>query len=266
MTKYEKEIKVLNIDIKEIKEKLKKINAENKGKKIQKIYVYDIPTLYYRYLEIRELLKINNDVVINTNLKKLKVLLKEFSDLINKQDLKNILKTYNLKSINDITNKSIREISDFLNNTNVENLFKDLKINPNKWIRLRQSNDKVELTSKHILEKEKMNFQGVLETEIEVSSLEETNLLLESIGLARRSYQEKIRYSYIYKNAEIEIDVWPIINPYLEIECDDETVIDEIVSKLDLKNNEIVSFNTEQLYKRIGVDIHSISELKFNKD
>ncbi|MEG0799554.1 MAG: adenylate cyclase, partial [Bacilli bacterium] len=101
------------------------------------------------------------------------------------------------------------------------------------------------------------------ETEIEVSSLDETNCLLENIGIVRRSYQEKIRYSYEYKNAEIEIDIWPKLQPYMEIECDDEMVIEEIIDKLDLKNNEVVSLNTEQLYRKIGIDVHSMSELKF---
>ena len=49
----------------------------------------------------------------------------------------------------------------------------------------------------------------------------------------------------------------------MEIECDDEDVINEIVEKLELNNKEIVSLNTEQLYKRIGIDVHSMSELKF---
>ena len=128
---------------------------------------------------------------------------------------------------------------------------------------MRQSNNKSVLTSKHILEKNTSNFQNVIETEFEVSDLEEANLFLESIGIARRSYQEKIRYSYIYKSAEIEIDIWPLIKPYMEIECDDENIINEIIEKLELNNYEIVSLNTEQLYKRIGIDVHSMSELKF---
>ena len=163
----------------------------------------------------------------------------------------------------EITKKSKSDIIKFLDDKNVENLFSQLKINPNKWIRLRQNNNKSVLTLKHILEKNTSNFQNVLEIEFEVSSLDEANLFLENVGIAKRSYQEKIRYSYLYKNAEIEIDIWPLIKPYMEIECDDENLINEIVEKLGLKNNEIVSLNTEQLYKRIGIDVHSMSELKF---
>lgn len=263
MAKFEKEIKILDIDVENIKEQLKKIGAETKGKKDQKIYVYDIPTLYYRYLEIRELLKVDSPILINTNIKKLEILIREFKDLINENDLNSLLKAYNLNNIEDILTKSIPEITEFLNDNTTDNLFNQFKINPNKWIRLRQSNDKSVLTSKHILEKDTSNFQSVLETEFEVSSLEEANLFLESIGIARRSYQEKIRYSYTYKSAEIEIDIWPLIKPYMEIECDDENIINEIIEKLELNDNEIVSLNTEQLYKRIGIDVHSMSELKF---
>lgn len=53
MPKVEKEIKVLNINVDQVKDQIKKIGAKEEGKKEQKIYVYDIPTLYYRFLEIK---------------------------------------------------------------------------------------------------------------------------------------------------------------------------------------------------------------------
>lgn len=263
MAKFENEIKVLNIDVEAMKQKLDEVGADYKGKKEQKIYVYDIPTLYYRFLEIRELLKSKSSIIIKANLKKLEVLILEYQDLINEDELILIEKNFGLKSIEEILKKDISEIVSFLESSLVEESFKKFMINDNKWLRLRQSNNKVTLTSKHILEKNKSNIQNVLETEIEVSSLEETNLLLESLGIAKRSYQEKIRYSYTYKSAEIEIDIWPLLKPYMEIECEDENVIDEILDLLEIKDMEIVSLNTEQLYKRINIDVHSMSELKF---
>ncbi len=263
MAKFEKEIKILDVDIESMKQKLTKINADFKGKKMQKIYVYDVPTLYYRYLEIRELLKSKSSIIVNANLKKLEVLILEYQDLINEDELALIEQHFSLKSIDEILKKDICEIVSFLENDIVEKSFKKFMINENKWIRLRQSNNIVTLTSKHILEKQKANIQRVLETEIEVSSLEETNLLLESLGLARRSYQEKVRYSYTYKSAEIEIDIWPLLKPYMEIECEDENIINEILDLLEIKDMEIVSLNTEALYKRINIDVHSMSELKF---
>ncbi len=263
MSKIEKEIKILDVDVELMKTKLEEIGAEYKGKKDQKIYVYDVPTLYYRYLEIRKLLKSKSSIIINANIKKLEVLLLEYQDLASEDDLSFIEKHFHLKSVEEILKRNTKEIIEFLDNSIVEKSFEKFMINENKWLRLRQSNHKVTLTSKHILEKNKTNIQNVLETEIEVSSLEEANLLLESLGITKRSYQEKIRYSYTYKSAEIEIDIWPLLRPYIEIECEDESIMNEIVELLNVKDKEIVSLNTEQLYKRIHIDVHSMSELKF---
>lgn len=263
MAKLEKEVKILDIDVEEIQTKLEKINAKFRGKKEQKIYVYDVPTLYYRYLEIKELLKTNNQLLINTNIIKLKNLITEYKDLANDNDILLIKKEFELNNIEDINNKPLVEIINFLENKKVEESFNKFKINPNKWIRLRESNNEITLTCKHILEKEKTNFQKVIETEFNVSNIEEANTFLENIGLAKRSYQEKIRYSYVYEDAEIEIDIWPMLSPYMEIECDNDDLINDLIDKLNLKNKRIVSQNTEQLYKEIGIDIHSISELKF---
>lgn len=259
MSRIEKEVKVLDIKVDEVKKSLLEIGAVYKGEKNQKIYVYDIPTLYYRFLEIKSLLNSDSKMIISTNIKKLENLMVEFTDFIEDSQLKKL----DIDYLNSIGKLSIDKIRTIINDRELENLFSEFKINPNKWIRLRESNGKVELTTKHILKKKNNKFQNVIESEVEVSSLEEANLILESIGISRRSYQEKTRYSYKYKDAEIEIDLWPLLNPYLEIESDNEEVINEIIEKLKLSNYEIVSLNTEQLYKRINIDVHSMSELKF---
>lgn len=263
MPKIEKEIKVLNINVDQVKNKLKEIGATDKGKKEQKIYVYDVPTLYYRFLEIRELINSSNVLLVETNLKKLEVLLLEYIDLENEEELAKEKTLLGLNDLMDILKLDIDNIREILSNQTLEANMKKFLINPNKWVRLRKSNDKIELTTKHILNKKHSDYQNVLETEIEVSSFEEANNLLESIGICKRNYQEKIRYSFVYKDAQIEIDIWPMLDPYLEIECDNNKTIEEILEKLNLKENEIVSTNTESLYKRKNIDILQISTLKF---
>ena len=169
-----------------------------------------------------------------------------------------------IKSFDELYSMDMEDILDKVKSskTLIEEINK-LNVNPNKWIRLRKSNEKAELTVKHILNKNKDKIQKVKETEMEVSSLEEANLILESIGVVHRNYQEKIRYSYIFKSAEIEIDLWPGLEPYMEIECDSEDVINEIVDLLGFNDKRIFSLNIEELYREKGVDILKISELKF---
>lgn len=265
MSKLEKEIKVLNVDIKEMYQKLESINAKFLGIKKQELYTYDIPTIKARYLEILELLNIDNKIIYNSTLSKLKILLNEFTDLISDDRLNTIYKEMNILDFNDLYNLDRINLKELLiSSYNFNKEINNLLINPNKWIRLRKSNDKVELTIKHIFEKNNSNIEKVMEYEIKVNDFEETNKLLNNIGLVKRNYQEKIRHSFQYKNASIEIDEWPLINPYLEIECDDEDLIDELINLLKINKENIVSKNTTQVYKDNGIIIHDIEDLKFN--
>ncbi len=262
----EKEIKILNIDVADIQEKLVKIGAIFHGKKEQFLYTYDVSTIYYRFLEISMLLHSESNLIYLTNLQKLKLLLEEVNELLSDQFKQIICLKYEIDDITKIVNKDKLIILDFVDNELVNKELKKYLINPNKWIRLRRSNDKVELTVKHILNSRNDNqvFENVIENEIQTSSFEETNTLLEALGFMKRNYQEKIRYSYSYDSASIEIDIWPMLEPYIEIECDDLNLIEKIVSILELDNQKIVSCNTEKLYEEIGIDIKSIPELKFN--
>lgn len=266
MSKFEKEIKVLDINVEKTQKKLDEIGAEFKGKKIQKIYVYDVPTIYSRFIEIRFLLSSENELLVSTNIKKLETLILEIKDLFSEVEIKVIEEIFSVK-LDKVCELPIEILRNSLAKKEIEDIFYKYNINPNKWIRLRKTNDKIELTCKHVFDKEQSYYQNVLENEINVSDFDETNKLLESIGLARRSYQEKVRYSYKYKDAEIEIDCWPKLKPYLEIESDNSNTIEEIIRKLEFNDdNEIISINTEQLYKRIGIDIHKTSELKFDEN
>lgn len=263
MGKYEKEIKILNIDVAKCQKKLEDMDVEFKGKKEQKIYVYDIPTISYRFKEIKCLLKSNNKLMYNTNIGKLRILFIEYCDLISDKELNNVTLSLGLSDISSLFTLEKKEILEKLKNKDLNKSISKLDINPNKWIRLRKSNDKIELTTKHVFERNNNLIQKVIETEITTSDFEETNKLLESIGLMKRSYQEKIRYSYKYKNADIEIDIWPMIEPYIEIETDNENLMNEIISLLELNDYEIVSTNTENLYKRKNINLKEISELRF---
>ncbi len=260
---FENEVKVLDIDVIKIQEDLQKLGAKFLHKTMQKIYTYDLGSIYYRFLEIKELLKSNNNLIKDTNLMKLGNLFVEIEDLLDDETLQKLCKIAEVNKLSDILNKTPKNIIKILENNDFADIIECLKINPNKWIRLRDNNGLTELTVKHVFEKNTKNIQKVAEYEIKTSSLEKTNELLNVLGFYKRNYQEKIRYHYQYKNAQIEIDIWPKLNPYLEIEADDIDLMNFIIENLNLKDKEIVSLNTEELYKRKGIDVLAISELKF---
>lgn len=261
----EKEVKILDVDVENVRRGLESMKCVFEGKKEQALYTYDIPTVYYRFLEIKTLIFSDNELTYLTNLKKLSNLLLEIDGMIDSDMCIEICKKYEIESIAAIASLDRRHVEAFLNDVMVLEAIKKCMINPNKWVRLRKSNDTVELTVKHILRSACSDdpFQKVIENEISVSSFEAANELLEAIGLVKRNYQEKIRYSYSYQGASIEIDIWPQIKPYVEIECEDFELTQNIIKRLGLEAHEIVSCNTEELYKRIGIDIKSIPELRF---
>lgn len=57
-----------------------------------------------------------------------------------------------------------------------------------------------------------------------------------------------------------------MLKPYMEIETNNIDTINEIISKLSLENNKVVSLNTESLYKQIGIDVLKIPRLEFEKN
>ena len=63
---------------------------------------------------------------------------------------------------------------------------------------------------------------------------------------------------------EIDIDSWPMIPTYLEIEGKSERDIMSIKNKLDIDENKVTTLNCNDIYKQIyKIDISKIKELKF---
>jgi adenylate cyclase class 2 len=85
-----------------------------------------------------------------------------------------------------------------------------------KSIRLRDTGDEITLTVKQITSDA---IDGTHEIEVGVDDFAATNALLGVLGFTAKSYQETKRTSFILDGAQVEIDTWPQIPPYLEIEA-----------------------------------------------
>ena len=132
--------------------------------------------------------------------------------------------------------------------------------NKNTWIRLRTDGEKTTLTIKEI---QNNSIDGIKELEISVDDFEKTNLLLEKLGYVAKVYQENKRISYILEDVDIEIDFWPKIPPYLEIEAESIKEVEKMIEKLGFEKSQSTSITTRDVYKKYGIDLHSIKELKF---
>ena len=130
-----------------------------------------------------------------------------------------------------------------------------------KWIRLRTNGINTTLTYKDIVSN---TIDGTKEIEIEVDDFEKTNEFLEKIGFKNRGYQENKRIQYILNNVEIDIDSWPMIEDYMEIEGMKEQDVLNMIKTLNIDESKVTTLNCDDIYKKIyNIDISKIKELKF---
>lgn len=130
-----------------------------------------------------------------------------------------------------------------------------------KWIRLRTNGIVTTLAYKNIVSS---TIDGTKEVEFEIQDFDKANEFLENIGFKSRSYQENERIQYILNNVEIDIDSWPMIPTYMEIEGSSKEDIMNLKQLLNVDNNKVTTLNCDDIYKQIyNIDISTIKELKF---
>lgn len=130
-----------------------------------------------------------------------------------------------------------------------------------KWIRLRTDGKTTTLTIKEIKD---YTIDGTLEKEIVVSDFDTTNEILNDLGYIPKSYQENKRVRYKLDNVEIDIDTWPLIPTYMEVEGNSEKEVLEILKKLEVDKEQIATIDVEGIFLKVyGIDISKMKELKF---
>lgn len=132
-----------------------------------------------------------------------------------------------------------------------------------KWIRLRTNGDKTTLTIKNLVSSE---IDGTQELEVSVDDFERTNLILKELGYEAKGYQENRRVQYILNGVEIDIDYWPLIPTYLEIEGSSEDDVYSVLSLLGFKKEDATTKDVESLYLDYGYNIEEIYNLKLEEE
>lgn len=110
--------------------------------------------------------------------------------------------------------------------------YPDLQLTEKKgWVRVRNEGDKVTMSFKQQNDK---SLHGTKEVNLVVDSFDEADAFLCALGLKCKSTQETKRESWKLGNVEIELDTWPWIPPYVEIEAPSETDLHDVARALGL--------------------------------
>ena len=129
-----------------------------------------------------------------------------------------------------------------------------------KWIRLRDDGNRTTLAVKEITSDA---IDGTHEVEVSVDDFVATNALLEMLGFSPKSYQETKRVSFTLDGGQLELDTWPRIPPYLEIEAATKADVIRVAELLGYAEADLTGENTIRIYARHGIDLDTIRELRF---
>lgn len=133
------------------------------------------------------------------------------------------------------------------------------------WVRVRNEGDKVTMSYKQLNDR---TLHGTKEVTVVVDDFNRTCAFLESIGLEGYAYQETKRESWKLDGAEIELDTWPWIPGFVEIEAKSEEKLQNVASILGLDFSKALHGSVETAYQAVydvtEEEVDAWDEIKFS--
>lgn len=136
------------------------------------------------------------------------------------------------------------------------------------WLRLRDEGDRITLSFKKRMGVDAndgtTNDAGMEEIEIEVNDFDKTATLLLRVGFVEKHYAENKRIRWVKDNVEFDIDTYPELEPYLEIEAPAWEQIDKAIELLGLSPTDKRIFSANQVYALKGIKVAEYTRLAFD--
>lgn len=165
---------------------------------------------------------------------------------IDKEKIRKKLKEVDAKLINP----------EFLQRRVVFNLPKGHEIKGG-WLRIRDEGDRITMSLK-VVDGGKIENQK--EVCLEVNDFQKAELLLTAIGCKKKAYQENKREIWILEDAEITINEWPFLEPFVEIEGESEGLVKKVSEKLGFNYGKALFCSIDVLYhKKYGIPLDVIN-------
>lgn len=116
----------------------------------------------------------------------------------------------------------------------------------NAYMRVRDEGDKVTVTYKHFAE---LSLTGASEIETTVGDFDAMVAIMRQTGMRQRAYQESRRETWHLGDAEVVLDEWPWLRPYVEIEGETEVAVQETARLLGFDWNAAIFGAVTQIYE-----------------
>lgn len=132
------------------------------------------------------------------------------------------------------------------------------------WVRVRNEDNKVTMSYKQLNDR---TVNGTKEVTIVINDFNAGCSFLESVGLESKSIQETKRESWKLGDSEIELDTWPWIPNFVEIETTSEAELKRVAELLRLDYSKALHGSVETAYQAVydvtEEEINSWKEIRF---
>ncbi|MFF3665040.1 class IV adenylate cyclase [Microtetraspora malaysiensis] len=143
-------------------------------------------------------------------------------------------------------------------------IFEGDTLGSGQWLRLRDEGTRSTLTLKQVTDATTIN--GTTEIETEVTDRAAMAEILRHLGLREVRYQENYREEWRLDDITVDIDTWPDLPTFVEIEGPDEAAVRRGASLLGFDYSEARFGSVDEIYKsEIGRDILAEPTLLFSE-
>lgn len=138
------------------------------------------------------------------------------------------------------------------------------------WIRVRdEGNGEISLSFKKRLgavdRNASSNDEGMREIQLKIDSFEKATDFFKAIGLVIKHTAEKKRIRWVKEDTEFDIDIYPGLEPMIEIETTSQEKIKTSAEALGLNHEDRKIFSSSQAYALKGIDVGSLVKISFEE-
>lgn len=138
------------------------------------------------------------------------------------------------------------------------------------WIRVRdEGNGEISLSFKKRLgavdRNASSNDEGMQEIQLKIDSFEKATDFFKAIGLVIKHTAEKKRIRWVKEDTEFDIDIYPGLEPMIEIETTSQEKIKTSAEALGLNYEDRKIFSSSQAYALKGIDVGSLVKISFEE-
>jgi len=123
------------------------------------------------------------------------------------------------------------------------------RLGHDRWARVRDEGDKITMSYKKIPQGSKVKINEQKEICLVVDNFNNAKNFLLALGCRSKSYQETKREIWRLGPAEITLDEWPYLEPFVEIEAGSERAVKSACQKLGLDYSQAKFCAVGALYK-----------------